>query len=401
MADQLALHFRPRTTSYFDIWLRDDEGNEQSVGEFQPVDEPIYGPRYLPRKFKMGVGLPEDNCVDLYTQDLGLLAVVEGGVIIGWNVLAGGGMGRTPSAEKTFPALAKRLCFATPQQVLAVCEAIVKVQRDFGNREDRKRARLKYLIADWGVDRFRATVEQYFGGPLADPHPVDVTGVEDHLGWHEQGDGRLFLGINVENGRIKDEGSLRLKAGLRAILGRFGMEVRLTALQSLILCDIEPGDRAEIERMMAEFGILRADQLSLLRRYSIACPAFPTCGLSITEAERALPRVIDQLEQEVAKLGLQSDKLAVHMTGCPNGCARPYTPDIGLVGKAAGKYTVFVGGNPEGTRLGFIYRDMVPLEEIVPALVPLLQRYRVERTGSESFGDFCARRGPEAIGAVS
>jgi sulfite reductase (ferredoxin) len=349
----------------------------------------------------MGVGLPEDNCVDLYTQDLGLLAVVEGGVIIGWNVLAGGGMGRTPSAEKTFPALAKRLCFATPQQVLAVCEAIVKVQRDFGNREDRKRARLKYLIADWGVDRFRATVEQYFGGPLADPHPVDVTGVEDHLGWHEQGDGRLFLGINVENGRIKDEGSLRLKAGLRAILGRFGMEVRLTALQSLILCDIEPGDRAEIERMMAEYGILRADQLSLLRRYSIACPAFPTCGLSITEAERALPGVIDQLEQEVAKLGLQSDKLAVHMTGCPNGCARPYTPDIGLVGKAAGKYTVFVGGNPEGTRLGFIYRDMVPLEEIVPALVPLLQRYRVERTGSESFGDFCARRGPEAIGAVS
>ncbi|HAP09152.1 MAG TPA: NADPH-dependent assimilatory sulfite reductase hemoprotein subunit [Planctomycetaceae bacterium] len=401
MADQLALHFRPKTTSYFDIWLRDDEGNEQSVGEFQPVDEPIYGPRYLPRKFKMGVGLPEDNCVDLYTQDLGLLAVVEGGVIIGWNVLAGGGMGRTPSAEKTFPALAKRLCFATPQQVLAVCEAIVMVQRDFGNREDRKRARLKYLIADWGVDRFRATVEQYFGGPLADPHPVDVTGVEDHLGWHEQGDGRLFLGINVENGRIKDEGSLRLKAGLRAILGRFGMEVRLTALQSLILCDIEPGDRAEIERMMAEYGILRADQLSLLRRYSIACPAFPTCGLSITEAERALPGVIDQLEQEVAKLGLQSDKLAVHMTGCPNGCARPYTPDIGLVGKAAGKYTVFVGGNPEGTRLGFIYRDMVPLEEIVPALVPLLQRYRVERTGSESFGDFCARRGPEAIGAVS
>ena len=248
----------------------------------------------------------------------------------------------------------------------------------------------------------KAKVEEYYGGPLADfRRDADVQGFNDHMGWEEQGDGRWFYGLNIENGRIKDEGSLRLKAGLRAILGRFGMEVRLTALQSLILCDIEPGDRAEIERMMAEYGILRADQLSLLRRYSIACPAFPTCGLSITEAERALPGVIDQLEQEVAKLGLQSDKLAVHMTGCPNGCARPYTPDIGLVGKAAGKYTVFVGGNPEGTRLGFIYRDMVPLEEIVPALVPLLQRYRVERTGSESFGDFCARRGPEAIGAVS
>ena len=400
MGTALALHFRPKTTSYFDIWLRDEDGAEQQVGEFQPVDEPIYGPRYLPRKFKMGVGLPEDNCVDLYTQDLGLLAVVENGQIIGWNVLAGGGMGRTPSAEKTFPALAKRLCFATPQQVMAVCEAIVKVQRDFGNREDRKRARLKYLIADWGVAKFRETVEQYYGGPLADPHPADVTGVEDHLGWHEQGDGRLFLGINIENGRIKDEGSLRLKTGLRAILGRFGMEVRLTALQSLILCDINPIDRAEIEQMMAEYGILRADQLSLLRRYSIACPAFPTCGLSITESERALPGVIDQLEVEVAKLGLQSSKLAVHMTGCPNGCARPYTPDVGLVGKAAGKYTVFVGGNPEGTRLAFIYRDMVPLEEIVPSLVPLLQRYRVEREGTESFGDFCVRCGPAAIGAA-
>jgi sulfite reductase (ferredoxin) len=400
MAAQLALHFRPKTTSYFDIWLKDEDGVEQEVGEFQPVDEPIYGPRYLPRKFKMGVGLPEDNCVDLYTQDLGLLAIVENGQIIGWNVLAGGGMGRTPSAEKTFPALAKRLCFATPEQVIAVCEAIVKVQRDFGNREDRKRARLKYLISDWGVAKFRETVEQYFGGPLADPHPADVTGVDDHLGWHEQGDGRLFLGINVENGRIKDEGSLRLKAGLRAILGRFGMEVRLTPLQSLILCDIDPADREEIERMMSEYGILRADQLSLLRRYAIACPAFPTCGLSITESERALPGVIDQLEVEVAKLGLQTSKLAVHMTGCPNGCARPYTPEVGLVGKAVGKYTVFVGGNPEGTRLAFIYRDMVPLEEIVPALVPLLQRYRVEREGSESFGDFCARRGPEAIGAA-
>ncbi len=400
LAAALALHFRPKTTSYFDIWLRDEDGVEQEVGEFQPVDEPIYGSRYLPRKFKMGVGLPEDNCVDLYTQDLGLLAIVEHGRIIGWNVLAGGGMGRTPSAEKTFPALAKRLCFATPEQVISVCEAIVKVQRDFGNREDRKRARLKYLIADWGVAKFRETVEQYFGGPLADPHPADVTGVDDHLGWHEQGDGRLFLGINVENGRIKDEGSLRLKAGLRAILGRFGMEVRLTPLQSLILCDIDPADRVEIERMMAEYGILRADQLSLLRRYAIACPAFPTCGLSITESERALPGVIDQLELEVAKLGLQTSKLAVHMTGCPNGCARPYTPDVGLVGKAVGKYTVFVGGNPEGTRLAFIYRDLVALEEIVPALVPLLQRYRVEREGSESFGDFCARRGPEAIGAA-
>jgi sulfite reductase (ferredoxin) len=397
LALEMAEHFRPRTTSYFDLWLKDEDGQETEATEFQPVDEPIYGTRYLPRKFKMAIGFPEDNCVDLYTQDLGLMAIVENDQIIGYNVLAGGGMGRTPSAEKTFPALAKRLTFATPAQVIAVSEAIVKVQRDYGNREDRKRARLKYLIADWGVDRFKAKVEEYFGSPLPEPHPADVTGVDDHLGWHEQGDGRLFLGINVENGRIKDEGSLRLKTGLRAILRRFGMETRLTALQSVLLCDIDPRDRAEIEQIMVDHGIKTAEELSLIRRYSIACPAFPTCGLSITESERALPGIIDQLDVEVARLGLQSAKIAVHMTGCPNGCARPYTPDIGLVGKAVGKYTMFVGGNPEGTRLGFIYRDMVELDNIVPALVPLLQAYKSQRQGAESFGDFCARKGLDAL----
>ncbi len=401
LALEMAEHFRPKTTSYFDLWLKDDEGQEVDVTEFQPVEEPIYGTRYLPRKFKMAIGFPEDNCVDLYTQDLGLMAIVEDGQIIGYNVLAGGGMGRTPSAEKTFPALAKRLTFATPAQVIAVSEAIVKVQRDYGNREDRKRARLKYLISDWGVERFKAKVEEYFGAPLPEPHPADVTGVDDHIGWHEQGDGRLFLGINIENGRIKDEGSLLLKTGLRAILRRFGMETRLTALQSVILCDIDPKDRAEIDQLMSAHGMKSVEQLSLIRRYAIACPAFPTCGLSITESERALPGLIDQLDVEIARLGLQSSKIAVHMTGCPNGCARPYTPDIGLVGKAVGKYTMFVGGNPEGTRLGFIYRDMVELQDIVPALSPLLHAFKLERQGAESFGDFCARKGLDALSKIA
>ncbi|MFM7055512.1 MAG: NADPH-dependent assimilatory sulfite reductase hemoprotein subunit [Planctomycetota bacterium] len=399
LALEIAEHFRPKTTSYFDIWLKDDDGVETDVSEFQPVEEPIYGSRYLPRKFKMAIGFPEDNCVDLYTQDLGLLAIVENHRIIGYNVLAGGGMGRTPSNEKTFPALARRITFATPEQVIAVCEAIVKVQRDFGNREDRKRARLKYLIADWGVPAFKAKVEEYFGAPLPDPHPADVTDVDDHLGWHEQGDGLLFLGVNIENGRIHDAGSVRIKSGLRAILQRFRMEVRLTPLQSLILCNIPPADKAEINRLLDQYGILPVEKLSLIRRYAIACPAFPTCGLSITESERALPGLIDQLDVEIAKLGLQSSRISVHMTGCPNGCARPYTPDIGLVGKAAGKYTVFVGGNAEGTRLGFIYRDMVPLDQIVPTLLPLLTQYRASRLAGESFGDFCTRLGPDKLPA--
>lgn len=401
LSQELAEYFRPKTTAYYDLWLKDENGEEVDATEFMPVEEPIYGERYLPRKFKMGIALPEDNCVDLYTHDIGLMAIVENSSIVGYNVLAGGGMGRTPSAEKTFPAIGHRIAYVTAGQVVAVCEAIVKVQRDFGNREDRKIARLKYLIADWGVPKFKAMVEQYYGKGLPDPHPTDVTGVDDHIGWHEQGDGKLFLGINIENGRIKDEGDLRIKSGLRAILTRFGMNTRLTALQSVILCDVHPKDKAEINRILADHGIKGVEELSLVRRYSIACPAFPTCGLSITESERVLPGIIDDLDVEIAKLGMQSDKIAVHMTGCPNGCARPYTPDIGLVGKAVGKYTMFLGGNPEGTRLGFIYKDMVPTADIVPTLIPLLIAYKAERKGSESFGDFCTRRGQEALEAYA
>ena len=399
LSQELAEHFKPKTSSYFDIWMTDENGEKTNVAEFKPVEEPIYGERYLPRKFKMAIAEPSDNCVDVYTQDLGLLAVVEDGQISGYNVLVGGGMGRTPSAEKTFPRLGDKLTFVTPDQVVAVSEAIVKVQRDFGNRVDRKRARMKYLIHDIGLPAFKAKVEEYFGGSLPEPHPSDVTGVEDHIGWFQQGDGKLFLGVNIENGRIKDEGDLRIKSGLRAVLAKFGMDTRLTALQSVILCDIDPANKAEINSILADHGIKAADELSLLRRYSIACPAFPTCGLSITESERALPGIIDELDVEIAKLGLESQKIAIHMTGCPNGCARPYTPDIGLVGKAVGKYTLFLGGNTEGTQLCFIYEDSLPHEDLVPTLVPLLTVYKAERQDGESFGNYCARIGKDGLAA--
>ena len=399
LSQELAEHFKPKTSSYFDIWMTDENGEKTNVAEFKPVEEPIYGERYLPRKFKMAIAEPSDNCVDVYTQDLGLLAVVEDGQISGYNVLVGGGMGRTPSAEKTFPRLGDKLTFVTPDQVVAVSEAIVKVQRDFGNRVDRKRARMKYLIHDIGLPAFKAKVEEYFGGSLPEPHPSDVTGVEDHIGWFQQGDGKLFLGVNIENGRIKDEGDLRIKSGLRTVLAKFGMDTRLTALQSVILCDIDPANKAEINSILADHGIKAADELSLLRRYSIACPAFPTCGLSITESERALPGIIDELDVEIAKLGLESQKIAIHMTGCPNGCARPYTPDIGLVGKAVGKYTLFLGGNTEGTQLCFIYEDSLPHEDLVPTLVPLLTVYKAERQDGESFGNYCARIGKDGLAA--
>ena len=392
-ADAVAEHLKPQSTSYFDIWLTDEDGNKTNVAEFQPVEEPIYGERYLPRKFKTAFALPEDNCVDVCTHDLGFVAIVENDDIVGYNVYVGGGQGRTPSAAKTFPTVAQKMTFVTPEQVIPVSEAIVKVQRDHGNRVDRKVARMKYLIHNWGLEKFKATVEEYFGGALPEPHPVDVTDVDDHMGWHEQGDGKLFLGINVENGRIKDDGDLRLKTGLREIIGKYKMNTRLTPLQGVILCDIDPADRDDINRMMADHGIKAAEDLSLVRRYSIACPAFPTCGLSITESERVLPQLIDEMEVAMDQAGLAGERIAIHMTGCPNGCARPYTPDIGLVGKAKGKYTVFVGGNPEGTRIAFIYQDMVPLEEIVPRITPLLSYYKSDRTPNESFGDFCFRKG--------
>ncbi|TWT57038.1 Sulfite reductase [ferredoxin] [Thalassoglobus neptunius] len=397
LAKKLALHFAPRSSAYSEIWLTD--GDEKVKVSEIDFNEPIYGRTYLPRKFKMAVALPEDNCVDIYTQDLGLMAIVESGKIIGYNVLVGGGQGMTPAKKDTFPAIGFKLTFATTEQVVDVCEAVVKVQRDFGNREDRKYARMKYLIADWGMPKFKEKVEEYFGGALPEPHPTDVTGVDDHLGWHEQGDGKLFLGINVDNGRIKDEGDFRLKTALRVILRKYGMETRLTALQGILLCDIKPEDRADIEEILKSHGVALAEDLSLVRRYSIACPALPTCGLAVTESERFMPGVIEALEQTMAEHGLAGERITVHMTGCPNGCARPYTPDIGLVGKARGKYTVYLGGNPEGTRLGFLFQDLVPEAEISQVVAPVLARYREERHDQESFGDYCFRIGKEGLAA--
>lgn len=398
---QVAEHFRPRTTAYHEIWLTDEAGNQTNAAEFQPVEEPIYGSHYLPRKFKMAFALPEDNCVELYSNDLGFLTVHEQGKILGYNVVAGGGMGMTPSAKKTFPALAKRLAFVTPDELIDVATAVVKVQRDYGNRSDRKQARLKYLIHNWGLEKFRDKVIEYYGHPLAAPHPADVFAVDDHMGWHPQGDGKWFLGVNIENGRIKDEGTLRIKSGLRAILNKYRMPVRLTALQGILLCDIAAGDRPGIDALLREYGIKNVQELTLLRRYAIACPAWPTCGLAVTESERALPGILDNLEGELSRLGLLEERIAIHMTGCPNGCARPYTPDIGFVGKASGeKYTVYLGGNAEGTRLAFVYRDSVPKEEITTTLVPVLTYFKSHRTPGEKFGDFCHRLGKAALDAA-
>ncbi len=397
MTKAIAAHLRPRSTAYFELWVENPDGHKENVAEFQPVEEPIYGKTYLPRKFKIGVALPEDNHVDIMTQDIGLLAIVENDAVVGYDMYVGGGMGRTPAKKETYPALGKPLAFLAPGEVCAVAEAVVKVQRDFGNREDRKVARMKYLVDKWGIEKFREKVAEYYGQSLSPVRGVKVTGVDDYMGWREQGDGKLFVGINIENGRIKDEGDLRIKTGLRAIVEKYKMPVHLTALQSMILCDIDPADKDDIASMLKEHGIKTAEEYTISRRFSMACPALPMCGLAVTESERVMPDLMSQIEAEMAKYGLQEELISVHMTGCPNGCARPYTPDIGLVGKAVNKYTMFLGGNAEGTRLGFIFQDMVKFEDVAPTLSPIFAYFKAEREGKESFGDFCNRKGLEDL----
>jgi sulfite reductase (ferredoxin) len=402
LADQIAAHFAPRTTAYHEIWLTDTAtGAEEIVGGGSNGHEiePIYGNRYLPRKFKMAIGLPGDNCVDVYANDIGLLAICEEFKIVGYNIVVGGGFGVTPSAAKTFPAVAKRMTYAPKDQVLAVCQAILEVQRDYGDRTDRKRARMKYVIADWGIEAFKAKVEQYYGSALPAPRPEDVWGFDDHIGWHEQGDGRWFYGLNVENGRIKDEGDFRLKAALRQVCTTLKPAVRLTAHQSILFCGLAESDKGVLEDIFVRHGVKLSHQISAVRRWSMACPAMPTCGLAVAESERALPGMIDQLEAELARLGLPDEVFTVRMTGCPNGCARPYNSDVGLVGKTLGKYTVLIGGRLLGDRLNTVYKDLVPEAEVASTLVPLLVYFKQSRQSGETFGDFCHRKGVADLSA--
>jgi sulfite reductase (ferredoxin) len=400
----LAARLAPRTLAYHEIWLNgkpvasNSEANGSTPAPSAEL-EPLYGKVYLPRKFKTGLALPEDNCIDIYAQDLGLLAIVEEEEIVGYNVLVGGGMGMTHGNANTFPHLGKPICYVPAGAVVEAAEAVVKLFRDHGNRADRKRARIKYLVHDWGVERFREVLTGYISDARQPPRPVEVRGFEPHLGWQPQGDGKWYYGLSVENGRVKDQDSFRLRSGLRALIERYQPELRLTPLQDILLCNLGARERHEIERTLATFGILQPDQISTVQRYSMACPAVPTCGLAISESERVLPRLIDELEMQLRRLGLEQEKLSVRMTGCPNGCARPYQSDIGLVGRSGDKYTIFVGGNVLGNRLNFVLKDLVPFADIVPTLLPLLEHFKQERSVGEGFGDFCHRLGADKLRA--
>jgi sulfite reductase (ferredoxin) len=308
-------------------------------------------------------------------------------------VLVGGGMGKSHTNPDTFPRLADPLATVAPEELFEVLEAIVGVQRDNGNRRDREQARLKYLVNAWGIERFRATVEGRLGYSLPDAEPVVFAAADDHLGWHPHGDGRWFLGVKVDNGRIADRDGVRVRSGLRAVIERFSTGVRFTPREDILLTDLDEDDRPTVEALLAEHGVVPAERWAPIKRNSFACPALPTCGLALTEAERVLPAVLDELVAELGALGLGELDAHVRMTGCPNGCARPYTAEIGFVGRGKKNYDIHLGGEPVGIRLNAVFAENVPRDELVNLLRPVLVSYRDHRHDGERFGDFCHRLG--------
>jgi sulfite reductase (ferredoxin) len=386
----------PKTRAYHQIWLDGEELIDDSE-----IDDPLYGKAYLPRKFKIAIAYEGDNCVDVYTNDVGLVALFDdSNRLTGFNLLAGGGMGMTHNNDETYARLADVVGFITPEQVVEVVRAIVTIHRDFGDRVNRKHARLKYILQDRGVDWFRAELESRVGFPINQAQPMPEFRTEDHLGWNPQGDGLWYLGIPVENGRVADWGRYRLRSGLRAVIERWNLNVRLTAQQDILLTGIAETDRADVDALLAEYGVRMVEEISAVRRTALACPALPTCGLAITEAERVFPGVIDELEEALDELGLGDTPITARMTGCPNGCARPYMAEIAFVGRSLDKYTVFVGGSPAGNRLAKPFLDLVHISELVSALRPALDYYRDARDAGEGFGDFCLRIGLDTLRAL-
>ena len=386
----------PETRAYHEIWLDGSKiySNRQEVSN----GETLYGDSYLPRKFKIAISVPGDNSVDLYTQDIGLVAIFdEQENISGFNVIVGGGMGMNHNKADTFPRLGDHFGYVPKDRLVPLVRSIIEIQRDNGDRSNRKHARMKYLIHDWGLDRFREEVVKRTGFELEPFRPIPKFKMELYLGWHRQSDGKWYLGINVENGRIKDEGTLRLRTGLRETIKKYDLNVRLTPTQNILLTDIDEANKTSIGEELRGYGIPTDDELSNAIKFSMACPALPTCGLAITESERIMPDVIRDLEKEIQKLGLEDEQLSVRMTGCPNGCARPYVADIAFVGRSLNQYAVFVGGDPAGTRLNKKYRDHVALEELVSTVKPLLEIYRDNRNEGESFGDYWNRTGIETL----
>ena len=400
-ARRLSAHLLPKTGAYHEIWVDGQKlGGEKLGGEKVMPDEepdPLYGERYLPRKFKLGLATPEDNTIDVLTNDLAIVALFEGDTLTGYNFLLGGGHGMTHNKPETYPRLATPVAFIEPDDLLEAAAAVVRLHRDWGDRGNRRHARLKYIIAERGEEWARERLAEDLGKPLEPCRPMPDFAVPDHLGWHEQGDGRLYLGLPIASGRIVDNDGARVRTALRDIVRQFRCDPILMPSQDIILSDIDPADRQRITEILRAYGVPSAEELLPVERWALACPALPSCGLALTEAERVRGDIVDAIAARLRRWGLERERLSIRITGCPNGCARPYTGDIGIVGRVPGYYSLYVGGDFEGSRLNEMIAERLDIAGLAEALDPLFALWAASRIGEEGFGDFCHRIGIEAL----
>jgi sulfite reductase beta subunit-like hemoprotein len=388
-AFRLSSALLPRTRAHHEIFLDGEPVVEEA--------DALYGPTYLPRKFKIALAHPLDNAPDVLANDLGFVALTRRGVLEGWIVTVGGGMGMTHNKPQTYPRLADAITRIGPDEVEEMARAVVRLSRDHGDRSDRKHARLKYVVAERGAEWVRQRLSEDLGRDLPPPPPLPPFQVPEHLGWHEQGDGRLWLGLPIAAGRIADTDRAHLRSGLREAIRRSGANPIGTPQQDLLLSDIAPAQRAEVEAVLRDHGFTLPETLTPLARWTLACVALPTCGQALTEGERVRDPIVADVESRLARHGLLGERISLRITGCPNGCARPYGGDVGVVGRAPGLYTLFVGGDFEGTRLSFPLADKVKQEAIGATLAPLFAAFAAGRVANEGFGDFCHRLGAEAV----
>lgn len=411
-AKQISAHLTPKTSAYYEIWLENQEADtservdaDSEVGKIVAKandlltrttatdSEPIYGKHYLPRKFKIALAIPPHNDVDIFANDLGLAAVIENGVLTGYNVAIGGGFGMTFGMPETYPRLADMIGFCDKDQVVDVCEKVMTVQRDWGNRENRKFSRLKYTIDKVGLDVFKAELENRLGYKLQPTKPYKFESNGDSYGWSTNHNGNLNLTLFIEGGRVKDTPQYKLKTALHRVAMLGLGDFRLTGNQNLMICNIPASKKAKVQDILSEYGVMRETyKHTALRLSSMACVALNTCSLAFAEAERYLPQLIDKLDSLVRVNGLDNKEIVIRMTGCPNGCGRPYLGEIALIGRAVGRYNLYLGASHSGERLNKLYKEMLNEEEIIAELKPIIEDYAKNRLSGEHFGDFTIRK---------
>ncbi|WP_394812770.1 assimilatory sulfite reductase (NADPH) hemoprotein subunit [Mammaliicoccus sciuri] len=387
LATQISNHLSPQTGAYHEIWLDDEK-----IVDTKEEVEPMYGKTYLPRKFKIGIAVPPSNDIDVYSQDIGLIAVIEDDQLVGFNVTVGGGMGMTHGDTKTYPQLGRLLGYFPKEEAVDVCEKILTIQRDYGNRENRKNARFKYTVDRVGVDFIREELNKRLGWEIEEAKPFEFKHNGDRYGWTE-GSGKWHFTLFIQNGRVKDTSDYKLKTALREIAEIHTGDFRLTPNQNLIIANVAKSKKQQIQKIIDQYGITDGEHYTGLRRNSMACVAFPTCGLAMAESERYLPTLINKIEGLLDEAGLNEEEITIRMTGCPNGCARPALAEIAFIGKAPGKYNMYLGGGFTGNRLNKLFKENIGEDEILESLKPILIQYGKEKNDGEHFGDFVIRKG--------